>query len=318
MFAVACGSAAPAVSVGDASLSREEADEFVREQLQTPEGAEQVDDDAPIDAATYADGLTTYVLEQLVNQELEDRGITVTAEDLDNARAVSASPQAPPPTDAEVDRLARVLRLAYSLADQDPPTEESVRAAYEEAPVVQACSAHILLETQEAADDVVAELEGGADFATLAMERSTGPSGPNGGDLGCGDPGGFVEPFATTVREAEVGEVTGPVETEFGFHVILVSERTAVPYEDIASQALGQAINEDIGTVLGPAYTSWLSEDETAITIDPRFGTWNREEARVVPPDGADPAGTDADPDAGADGGLDGGVGVDATPPTAG
>ena len=84
---------------------------------------------------------------------------------------------------------------------------------------------HILLETEEDAKAAISELDGGADFATLAQERSTGPSGPQGGDLGFFAKGQMVAPFAEAAFALEPGSYTKePVQTQFGFHVILVEE----------------------------------------------------------------------------------------------
>ncbi len=85
------------------------------------------------------------------------------------------------------------------------------------------CSSHILLETEAEANDVIALLADGGDFAELAMEYSTGPSGPTGGVLGCTDPATFVVEFADAITGAPVGEIIGPVQTQYGFHVITVT-----------------------------------------------------------------------------------------------
>lgn len=120
--------------------------------------------------------------------------------------------------------------LLGSIRENVQVTEEQLRLAYQTnrdqfRQPEQACARHILLETAEAAEEVLAELEAGADFASLAQERSTGPSGPQGGDLGCLAPGQTVPAFDEALFSAPVGEPVGPVETQFGFHVILVSER---------------------------------------------------------------------------------------------
>ena len=90
---------------------------------------------------------------------------------------------------------------------------------------------HILLETQGEAIDVIAQLEGGADFAELAKEKSTGPSGPSGGDLGWFPPDRMVAEFSQAVQELKDGEFSKvPVQTQFGWHVILREEsRESVP-----------------------------------------------------------------------------------------
>ena len=80
---------------------------------------------------------------------------------------------------------------------------------------------HILLETEEAAKAVITELDGGADFAELAKTKSTGPSGPNGGDLGYFGKGQMVPEFEQAAFELETGTFSKePVKTQFGWHVI--------------------------------------------------------------------------------------------------
>ena len=110
-------------------------------------------------------------------------------------------------------------------------TDERIDAAYQEF-VAAAESAgevrarHILLETPEDAEAVIVELEAGADFADLARERSIGPSGPGGGDLGWFSQRDMVAAFAEAAFALGVGEFsTEPVETQFGWHVILVEDR---------------------------------------------------------------------------------------------
>lgn len=85
-------------------------------------------------------------------------------------------------------------------------------------------AAHILVETEDEAAALIEELEGGADFATLAQENSVGPSASNGGDLGWFGAGTMVEPFFNAVTALEVGEVSQPVQTDFGWHVITLKE----------------------------------------------------------------------------------------------
>jgi len=84
------------------------------------------------------------------------------------------------------------------------------------------CVSHILSESSEASEAVLERLDDGEDFAELAIELSTGPSGPGGGDLGCGPAGRFVPAFEAAAFGAASGDVVGPVESEFGWHVIQV------------------------------------------------------------------------------------------------
>lgn len=91
---------------------------------------------------------------------------------------------------------------------------------------MQTCSAkHILVETEEACLDLKKQIEEGADFDEVARQNSKCPSGQRGGDLGQFRPGMMVEPFNTVCFNEEVGVVHGPVQTQFGYHLILITER---------------------------------------------------------------------------------------------
>lgn len=91
-----------------------------------------------------------------------------------------------------------------------PPTEEQVRAR------------HILVEDLETAEDIRQQLDDGGDFGDLAREFSTDGSAASGGDLGWFPRGRMVEPFEEAAFGAEVGEIVGPVESQFGYHLIQV------------------------------------------------------------------------------------------------
>lgn len=122
--------------------------------------------------------------------------------------------------------------LAAMLLDQigmaDLP-EDEVQAEYDAqygsaGSVTEFNASHILVETEEEAQALIAELGEGADFAELAQERSIGPSGPNGGQLGWFTAGMMVPTFEEAVFALSVGEVSAPVETQFGWHVILLND----------------------------------------------------------------------------------------------
>ena len=89
-----------------------------------------------------------------------------------------------------------------------------------------ASARHILVKTEKACMDLKKEIEGGADFAEVARAHSTCPSGKKGGDLGQFRPGEMVQEFDKVVFSAEVGKVHGPVQTQFGYHLIEITERT--------------------------------------------------------------------------------------------
>lgn len=126
------------------------------------------------------------------------------------------------------------------------------------------CVSHILLETEADAQAVLDRLAAGEDFAELAVETSTGPSGPSGGDLGCAPSTQYVLPFAEAVDGATIGEFVGPVETEFGFHVLVVN-RTEVDGRTLASELLQARV------------------ENATVTVDPALGTWDATSLSIVP-----------------------------------
>jgi len=104
-------------------------------------------------------------------------------------------------------------------------------------------AAHILVETEEEAKAIKAELDGGADFAALAKEKSTGPSGPNGGDLGWFEKGMMVPEFEEAVTALEPGQVSDPVKTQFGWHVIVLNDsrtKEAPAFDTVREELAGE------------------------------------------------------------------------------
>ncbi|WP_095587746.1 foldase protein PrsA [Actibacterium ureilyticum] len=112
--------------------------------------------------------------------------------------------------------------------------DAAIEAAYNEqfadvAPEQEFNASHILVETEEDAKAIKSDLDGGADFAELAKEKSTGPSGPSGGNLGWFGKGMMVAPFEEAVVAMEPGQISDPVQTQFGWHVILLNEARDKP-----------------------------------------------------------------------------------------
>lgn len=138
-------------------------------------------------------------------------------------------------------------------------SDEDVRKRYDREvantpPVNDVKARHILLNTKEEALTVIAELDAGADFIELAKEKSTGPSGPGGGDLGYFGPGQMVPPFEEAAFKLAVGSYTKePVETQFGWHVILVEDKRAQqppPFEEVRDQIRGVLFRENYSKVV--------------------------------------------------------------------
>lgn len=129
----------------------------------------------------------------------------------------------------ENERRAFLAATLIERVGNTPIAAADLQAAYDAqfgsvGPITEYNASHILLDTEDDAQAVIAALAEGADFAELARERSTGPSGPNGGALGWFTAGMMVPTFEQAVFSLSVGEVSAPVETQFGWHVILLNE----------------------------------------------------------------------------------------------
>lgn len=159
----------------------------------------------------------------------------------------------------------------------DPTAEEIEDArALAVSSLTSVCASHILVGTQEEADDVVARLDDGEDFGELAIELSTDTgSGANGGVLGCTSPDTYVPEFKEAVIVAPVGEVYAEIiETQFGFHIILVTDRQepaedALPSdEDIIDGLKDQLVLTDL--------EAWFTGavDSADVTVEEEYGTW--------------------------------------------
>ncbi len=93
--------------------------------------------------------------------------------------------------------------------------------------MVKAKARHILVKTEDACKDLKSDIEEGkTDFSSAAKEHSLCPSGAQGGELGEFGPGQMVPEFDTVVFNGEVGKVLGPVKTQFGYHLLEVTERS--------------------------------------------------------------------------------------------
>ncbi len=138
-------------------------------------------------------------------------------------------------TDAE-------LKAAYDTYIADTGSREEVKAR------------HILLAERQTAEDIISQLKGGADFIKLAKEKSTGPSGPNGGDLGYFGRGAMVPAFENAAFDLVVGQHSQtPVQTQFGWHVILLEDkRTAEPpsFAVLQPQLQQNLINQNLSRLL--------------------------------------------------------------------
>ena len=165
------------------------------------------------------DTLLKGLLDQLVDQ-------TILAD------TVSTGPDADPlsvKVQLDNDRRGALANLAAAAAVTDAVTDAAVKAAYDKEitsfqPQPEFHAAHILVDSEDKATALKAELDGGKAFADVAKENSTDGSAANGGDLGWFGLGQMVPEFEAAVKGMKPGEVAGPVKTQFGYHLILLQE----------------------------------------------------------------------------------------------
>ena len=174
--------------------------------------------------------------------------------------------------DPEVMRRVELLRIRalhngyFEKKVQTAVTDAELKARFDRemaaaTPEKEVKARHILVKTEDEAKAIIKELEGGADFVELAKKKSTGPSGPNGGDLGFFGAGRMVPAFEEAAFKLEKGGYTkDPVRTQFGFHVIKVDEtrNKPLPTFEASKQQLRQLM-------LTEAYTKSIEEQRKAV-----------------------------------------------------
>lgn len=239
-----------------------------------------------------ADLLQTEIMVNLIQAELATRGIAPTEDEQRIARTNVRASFGPAfdklPvvfTDELVQRNAEFIALDVAL--NPTPPEEELQAAYTGEPTKweRACARHILVTSQADAQDVLTQLQGGADFAELARTRSQDSgSAPQGGDLGCLARGETAGAFEAALWEGPVGEVQGPITSDVGIHLVQVASRGVPPYEQ-ARESIILDKRSDVFTELGAWVT--VKSVRSDITVDPRFGTWDATIGHLRPVDGS-------------------------------
>jgi len=268
LVASSCGSDSSSDSTVIASIAGRE---LTRGQLDDllPDGNNTVD-------TRVASTVSEWLLAQVVEFELERRGFGPTEQErsdsveLVDLRGIGRN-------DTEEVLLANSYALSLAAGRW---SAEEVLTLDEPEPPMYLCSNHILLRDITEAEAALERFNAGEDFAELAIELSTGPSGPNGGDLGCVVEGQFVEPFEEAAFAAEAGDVIGPVETAFGFHVIQIesvgpatveNHPTADPVE--IAQLMLQARQFQEAGLIGMLEAAAIDNFGGDAFVDPSIGT---------------------------------------------
>lgn len=263
------------------------------------------DEDGALQAQIQAQILTELIDATLIEQGAAERGVEIDQDDIAEQRAKLAEQlggeeelqktiEQQGLSEDDVDDLLRDLTyreaVTADLAGDKEITDEEVAEYFEEnsEQFMTARARHILVDTEDKAQQVLERLESGEDFAAVAEEVSTDEgSAAQGGDLGEISPGEMVPAFEQAVFEdAEVGELHGPVESQFGFHIIEVTERTKPELAEVEDQVREQlASGEEFD-----AFDEWLSKrrEEAEIKVNPEFGEWDPESGQVVSDEDAD------------------------------
>lgn len=218
--------------------------------------------------------LTEWLTSQAVQFELAELGLSVSEEDLADSKVQLLSqvetlyPATADPA-AEADRLYEEVPYLAFLTEYQARQNVLSDALSEAADPGEGvpCVRHILVETEAEGDDIITRLDGGEDFGDLAIELSTGPSGPSGGELGCAASSNYVPPFAAAVDEATVGEFVGPVQTDFGWHVIVV-DGFEVDGRALASDQLRERLSG------------------ASVDVDDNLGSWDPARLVIIPMQG--------------------------------
>jgi len=173
-------------------------------------------------------------------------------------------------------------------AEAAPPSQETIDAemAVAVASLTDVCVSHILVPTAEESQDVVDRLDAGEDFGEIAAEVSQDPgSGAEGGVLPCGSAGQYVPEFRDAAVVAPVGEVYSEVvESQFGFHVMMVTDRTEPDPEELPTEA--SVIERLTTAAAGDLVNIWFGDlvVTAVVVVDEDYGTWTTDPIGVTPP----------------------------------
>jgi parvulin-like peptidyl-prolyl isomerase len=244
-----------------------------------------------VDPRVAAQWLNFIIQDALITHEFEQRHLKLSPADTEEGKAqltaqfgsdaaVAAFPRWF--QDRVVARNARGVALRGALSGQDV-SEASQRKYYDDhkADFSENCVSHILVKTKAEADAVLARLKGGEDFAAVAQQVSLDPgSKTKGGALDCSPKGSFVPEFDTVASELPVGQLSDPVQTQYGFHILLVRERKEISFDDARPQVralLNAATQDAVRNFLRQALTS------ARVTVDKRYGTFEAPGTGQVP-----------------------------------
>ncbi len=308
LYASGCGPSGnpnAAATVNGEEITIEEVTARFEALSQNEQFAQQLESDTEgtLEEQVQARLLSELIDSAVVRQGARELGVEITDEDVEQRREelieevggqeqfdqiVDESGMTPEQITAQIRDIALREQVQEQLgADIEVPQEE-IESFFEENRerrfnTIEA--RHILVETEEEAQDILQRLEDGEDFAEIAQAESIDTaSGEQGGELGEFARGQMVPEFEEAAFNAEVGEVVGPVESQFGFHIIEVLGRNEPELADVEDDIRAELSDSQVGE----AIQAWLAEQYEAaeIEVNPRFGEWDPDSRQVIPESG--------------------------------
>ena len=285
--ATACSSGPTvAASVGDTEISAADVEQAYTRRADSPAMASELATESAPNPELQAAVLTTLIRTEILRQAAENRDVEVSDEEISEQRSalVESAGGQEALDQAMADNNVSDEELESNLIDQaikaeissdlaSEVSDEQVRAAFSEDPQGQYGEKvevrHILTETEEQAQEAIDRIESGEEFAAVAADMSQDSgSAQNGGELGPVTRGSTVEEFDEAAFGAEEGELVGPVQTEFGFHVLEVTGRI----EASEFPAVEEEIRSQLeSTAQGQAFSNYIVAfiEELEIEVDP-------------------------------------------------
>ena len=173
--------------------------------------------------------------------------------------------------DYETEEQVKASHILFGTSDEDLlaylAEHEAEYGSGDDAPELEEVKDQLTADIRDEAEQVHAELAAGADFAALAREHSTGPTGPSGGDLGWFGRGMMVGPFEDAAFALEIGEISDIVETQFGFHIILLTDRQGA-FEPELSDVTDQVRSDLEEEILSERMQAWFDGIYNAAELD--------------------------------------------------
>lgn len=290
-----------AATVNGRTVTESELELMVRSQVEDPQGPVaglEGDQRNTQIAEVQRQVLTQLIRLELVSQVAEERGITVSEEEVEERWQREIAFQGDEETLRELiaslglteeqarEQLAAQVqqdKLRESVAESVEVTDEELRELYESRSDQneQAEVSHILVADEAEANAIIDLLEQGEPFEELATARSLDEgSAVQGGNLGVRPRGSYVEPFDEAVWNAEEGEIVGPVETQFGYHVIRVEEFRTNTFDDLEESLRDELRSQRADDAFRELVSDLFADAD--VSVDSRFGEWDPATGQVV------------------------------------